>query len=369
MPTPETSRSSTSSAWQSSSTWGLARNPETWEPRTTSKTRSVVWALHGAADAAQHAAEHQLVDGAEQVPVRQPDVARRIEHRRLTDFDGAGAVGFDLELQPQTTRDLHLGGEAKAPPGIDGFNPPEVDGIGDAQIVGISPAPPETHAAPQRVDQSADAPEPVCRIPSRVPADTLDRLERLPGGGGDPEHARGDQASAERDRRQARRRLGRERIRPPGFGESHVLVDQRPFDRAVNSAGADGECLQARPGLHDRFVAQTLHQGSGHLTIDRRDQAQEEPGYPWGEQRRVNHPSTQPALARIFPDDLSVRDRLRTADLEDGVAAVVPGQSGHKVVQKVFNGDRPGGCLDPRRSDNHRQALDECPDDLIRGAA
>src|SRR5437763_15933046 len=68
------------------------------------------WSIRGAgsADTSQHAAEHELVDGAEQIPVEHPNVSGGIEDRGLAHLGAAVTVGGDLELEPKSAWDPHL---------------------------------------------------------------------------------------------------------------------------------------------------------------------------------------------------------------------------------------------------------------------
>src|SRR5437763_7307851 len=86
-----------------------------------------------AADASEHPAEDQLMDGTEQVPVGQPDAAGGIEHRGLANLDPAGLVRIDLELQPQAAGDPHLRRQAQPTPRLERLDPPEVDRVADAE--------------------------------------------------------------------------------------------------------------------------------------------------------------------------------------------------------------------------------------------
>src|SRR5947209_320718 len=87
-----------------------------------------------AADASEHPAEDELMDGTEQVPVGQPDAAGGIEHRGLANLDAAILVRIDLELQPQPAGDPHLRRQAQPTPRLERLDPPEVDRVADAEI-------------------------------------------------------------------------------------------------------------------------------------------------------------------------------------------------------------------------------------------
>src|SRR5437763_9196716 len=86
-----------------------------------------------AADASEHPAEDELMDGTEQVPVGQPDAAGGIEHRGLANLDPAGLVRIDLELQPQAAGDPHLRRHAQHTPSRKRPDPQEDERVDDTK--------------------------------------------------------------------------------------------------------------------------------------------------------------------------------------------------------------------------------------------
>src|SRR5271155_643897 len=131
-------------------------------------------------DASQHPSEDAVVDGGEQVPVGEADIAERVKDGRLTNH-GLPPRGIDFELQPQPSGDLHLRRQAQQMARLQALDAPEVDRVADSQVKRIpAPAAPPDAAA-QRVEQAPQPPEPVGRIPTGIPADALDRHERVLG--------------------------------------------------------------------------------------------------------------------------------------------------------------------------------------------
>src|SRR5215469_15272681 len=102
-------------------------------------------------DASKHAAEHEVMYRAEDVPIEDADISGWVELGGLTDMRPASVVGSDLELQPQPPGDLHLGGESQELIRLDAFDAPEVDGVSDPQVQLVAPAPPQSHPSSQRV--------------------------------------------------------------------------------------------------------------------------------------------------------------------------------------------------------------------------
>src|SRR5689334_16806427 len=159
----------TSSAW--GARWSQQQQPESPKParlahasrRRPRISRSVVKTTgdipRSPNDATEYASEDQLVDRAEQVPIRQPHVSRGVEHGCLANLGGTVSNGVDLELKPLTPRYLHLGREAQETVGFEALHPPEIDGVPDAQVDGISPATAQPDATPKRVDQPTGLPE------------------------------------------------------------------------------------------------------------------------------------------------------------------------------------------------------------------
>src|SRR5579872_6608277 len=82
-----------------------------------------------AGDAAEHAAEHELMHRAQQIPVGEADVSSGVEHRGLADLRSSARMRADFELQPQATWDLHFCHEAKEAVGLEALDPPEVDRV------------------------------------------------------------------------------------------------------------------------------------------------------------------------------------------------------------------------------------------------
>src|ERR1700731_3437842 len=148
---------------------------------STRQRRIPGWApprLCCSSDARKHPAEHEVMDRAEDVPIRQADVPGGIKHRGLSDLRGLRAIGADLELKPKLPRDLHLGSEAQQAVVFKALDTPEVDRVSCSKVNRVPPASPQPDAASDRVQQSPYLPEPVARVPTDVTADPLDRVKR-----------------------------------------------------------------------------------------------------------------------------------------------------------------------------------------------
>jgi hypothetical protein len=132
----------------------------------------------GSGDPAKHAPENELMDGAPEIPVREPDVSGRVKHGGLADASASIRLSVDLELQPQSPRNLHLRRQTKQPGGFEALDAPEIDRVADPEVLGITPPTPEPDTPAERVEHATHRPEPTGRIPSGPPPDTLNRLER-----------------------------------------------------------------------------------------------------------------------------------------------------------------------------------------------
>jgi hypothetical protein len=105
----------------------------------------------------EHTLEHQGVQRVKGVPVHQPKQTIGIEDSGLP-YDGASAGFLDLELEPGTSRKLHLRTESQELTGFDGFDPPKINGVARHQPVGIATPATRSRSAEEKVYKAADLP-------------------------------------------------------------------------------------------------------------------------------------------------------------------------------------------------------------------
>jgi hypothetical protein len=120
-----------------------------------------------------------------------------MEDRGLADAGASLRIRVHLELQPQSSGDLHLRRQTKQPGSFEALDAPEVDRVPNPEIVGVAPSTPQPDAAAEGVEHAAQGPEPVGGIPSRRPSDALDRVERGGDRGIHADRSRGDHPPAE----------------------------------------------------------------------------------------------------------------------------------------------------------------------------
>ena len=122
----------------------------------------------------------------EGVPVGETQEPHGIEQGGLPN-DRSRAVRFDLEDEPRSTREPHLGGEAEQAPWLDGLHTPEIDRVANDQVARIAATAAEADPADQQVEESTQAPQRVRGVPARGSAEPRDRLEREWRRRGDPD--------------------------------------------------------------------------------------------------------------------------------------------------------------------------------------
>src|SRR6187397_1989020 len=124
----------------------------------------------------QETAEHPLVHRKEDVPVRAPQQASRVEHRRLTEERSPAVVEWrDLEFQPTAAGQLQIGPEPQASIRFVGVDGPAVDDIRQPAVLGIAAATSHAYAAEPDVQPASRTPQGVPEIPAVRAANLPDR--------------------------------------------------------------------------------------------------------------------------------------------------------------------------------------------------
>jgi len=81
----------------------------------------------------------------------------RVEERSLFD-SGTVHVGNDLELQPRSSREFHLGPQAQKMGRLERLDPPEVHGLADAELAWVATTASHAHPAEHPVDKASKLP-------------------------------------------------------------------------------------------------------------------------------------------------------------------------------------------------------------------
>src|SRR4026208_1044891 len=118
-------------------------------------------------DVPQEAAKHQRMDRNNRVPVEAAEQAARIEGGRLPDPRASPPIDRGhLELQPASTRQLHVRGKTRQSIGLVGDDCPAVDNVADDAAVLI--APPAIHAGSpeQPIKPATYLPQAIAEVPA-----------------------------------------------------------------------------------------------------------------------------------------------------------------------------------------------------------
>ncbi len=210
------------------------------------------------------------------VPVEEPGQPGGVELGGLPDGRAALLLRH-LELEPGPPGDLHLGSQPQPPIRLPGLDPPEVERVSHGEDLRVPPAPADTDAADEEVEEAAEAPEETGVVPAALAADPADRRERLRRRRPDPHHAGVDEPGANPHPAVAGgpRACRREGVGPARRGELLVLVRESTLHRPVQAHRHDcGEEPAGRVVPHDGRVAHALDQLAPDARVDRRRQAE-----------------------------------------------------------------------------------------------
>src|SRR4030095_12872192 len=125
-------------------------------------------------------AEHPLVHGKENVPVRAAQQASRVERRRLAEERSPAVVEWrDLEFQPTAAGQLQIAREPQAWIGFVPLDGPAVDDIGQPAVLGIATAASHAHASETEIQPASRSPKRVPEVPAVRAANLPDRRKDL----------------------------------------------------------------------------------------------------------------------------------------------------------------------------------------------
>ena len=120
----------------------------------------------------QETAEHPLVHGKEDVPVRAAQQASRVERRRLADERSPAVVERrDLEFQPAAAGQLQIGREPQASIRFVRVDGPAVDDICQCAVLGIAAAASHAYAAEPEVQAKVRAQGITSKVKTRAAFD------------------------------------------------------------------------------------------------------------------------------------------------------------------------------------------------------
>ena len=119
----------------------------------------------GLHDAAQHSSEHELMERINEVPIGAAQQAGRLIYGRLTD-PCSGRSGLSGELQPGTSRQLHLASQQQPPIRLERFNTPAIHRVSDAEQFRVPAPAAHADSTQEEIDCSPEPPQPVAVVPA-----------------------------------------------------------------------------------------------------------------------------------------------------------------------------------------------------------
>jgi len=111
------------------------------------------------------------------VPIEKPCQPSGIENCGLTNY-GAQALWFNLKLKPRAARHFHLCCQIQSTIRFKALYAPEIQSIANGQSVRISPAPPQPHAASEKIEEASNPPQETSKVPTSQTANPLDWSKR-----------------------------------------------------------------------------------------------------------------------------------------------------------------------------------------------
>ena len=307
--------------------------------------------------------EDEAVEGQEGVPVQVPEETVRVEERSLLD-PSAIYVGKDLELQPRSSRELHLGPQANQMRWLERLDPPEVYGLADTELARVAATPPHAHPAEHPVDEPPKLPQSVAGGPSGITAERAHDVEHRFGG------CRTTGPMALEQHALVHRKLAAPGLVPAETGQTGGprrldLVARHPGQRQLHRGAvahrSHTELADSAVISHHNVGVQARHQRLHDRVWNRRDEV-DEPAAPFGVRygEGQNH-AAEPANVRVFDHHLPIAQHVRAADLVDAFGIRMVERLG-QVLEDVADTDRLAASVHPPRCDHDRQTLGQVPD-------
>ncbi len=320
-----------------------------------------------ALDAVEHAAEDDVVQRDDRVPVGQAEQAAGLEQRRLAERAVGVVDGGDLEFQLRLTGEFHFGAERQTAVPGDAGDAPEVERFPESNALGITTAAAETGAADEPVEPAADLPQPVGRVPSVAAAHTADGAEGGRGGGVD-----GDVAGVAEDGAAGP-------VGIAGDGAGHGPVGDDTVLRDFDERGGDG-LLDGEEGLGDERADGVFAANNGvfeafgerfaNVIGQRRDQVDPiRTEFGREERERDNDAGPEFEFSGHDGHDLAVGEDFGATDVVGLTGGGGVGQASGQIADDVANGDGLALGGDPFGRDHDGEAFDQIAEDFKRRRA
>ena len=317
-----------------------------------------------ALNAVEHAAEDDVVQRDDRVPVGQAEEAAGLEQRRLAERAVGVVDGGDFEFQLRFAGEFHFGAQRQAPVPRNAGDAPEVEGFTESNAFGIAAAAAKARAADEPVEPSADLPQPVGRVPAVAAAHTADGAEGGRGRGVDGEGTGVTEDGA----------AGPVGISGDGAGHGPVGDDAVLGD--FDQGGGDG-LLDGEEGLGDEradgvFAADDgVFEAFGKRFADvigeRCDQVDPIGAELGGEEgEREDQPGPELEFGGHDGHNLAVGEDFGTADVVGLAGGGWVGQAAGQVADDVADGDGLALGGDPFGRDHDGKAFDEVAEDFKR---
>jgi len=122
-------------------------------------------------DAFEHAAENEMVEGKDGIPVEDSEKAFRLEFRGLFEFAAVTSARLDAKFENGDARQLHFGAQDEGFVALDADDAPEVERFAVAEAIGMKAASTNARTADESIHPAANGPEILCGIPAVIAAE------------------------------------------------------------------------------------------------------------------------------------------------------------------------------------------------------
>ena len=291
-------------------------------------------------DSAQHPLEDEVMNRVERVPVREPGEAVGIEDRRLRT-----ASRRTRRCRPRTAARCVPGSSSRLPAAAaDPARRPR-----PARSRACLPPPAERDPVARGEARRRRRARPGGRATARSRSRSTSRSRRRSAGS-----ARTSAPATQRLGSCATRRRAGRSVTPPQFrprcadsaSDHRVSANSRSSFASARSIasrkprGRIGNTSRAAPSRTSGVVAQALDERPADARVDRRHDAQPEPGDTRRRERDAEQRAPEAGLTRVLPHQVCVRDAVGAADLEQPALLELEVEGGEQIREHVLDRDR-----------------------------